>query len=78
MPVPPEPHVATEHEKSFHYIVGGVAVLCVVCFLIDQVCETRRTCLVTFQLSGLYVLCSYQGLQFYYKKQRDAAEAKED
>ena len=35
MPVPPEPHVPTEHELTFNYFVGGTCVLCALCFVID-------------------------------------------
>jgi hypothetical protein len=35
MPVPAEPHVATDHEKGFNYFVGGMCVLMLICFIID-------------------------------------------
>ena len=42
MPVPPEPHVATEHELTFNYFVGGTCVLCLLCFLVDLVLQKRN------------------------------------
>ena len=50
MPVPPEPHVPTEHELSFNYFVGGTCVLCALCFLVDLVLQKRnRKALEKFQ-----------------------------
>eukprot|EP00937_MAST-01D_sp_MAST-1D-sp2_P002673 g2673.t1 len=64
MPVPPEPHVPTEHELTFNYFVGGTCILCFVCFLLDLWLKKRN----------------YEELKAYQKevRQRERAKAGKD